>query len=79
MKLRHKTWATGIHGITGRPIDEGYLEPGTLVRNVEPTGALHPLDGRPWFRFDASTDGGQTWFAQETCGTVVCTQEEEAE
>ena len=70
MKLKHRTWATGIHEITGKPTEEGYLEAGTLVRDVEPTGAFHPLDGAAWFRFAASTDGGQTWFKQEVCGKV---------
>lgn len=67
-KLTAKVWATGIHGVTGQQTEEGYLDAGTLVRNVKPTGAVHPLDGMPWYRLDASTDGGKTWYTQEVCG-----------
>lgn len=67
-KLATRVWATGIHGVTGQQTEEGYLEAGTLVRNVKPTGAVHPLDGMLWYRFDASTDGGETWYTQEVCG-----------
>lgn len=67
-RLTTRVWATGIHGVTGRQTEEGYLEAGALVRNVRATGAVHPLDGMPWYRFDASTDGGKTWYTQEVCG-----------
>lgn len=67
-RLTKRVWATGIHGVTGQPVEEGWLESGALVRNVKPTGAVHPLDAMPWYRFDASTDGGSTWFTQEVCG-----------
>lgn len=67
-RLTEKVWATGIHGVTGAPTEEGYLERGTLVRNVRATGAVDPFDGTPRYRFDASTDGGKTWYTQEVCG-----------
>jgi hypothetical protein len=68
LTLKTKTYATGIHGVSGRAVEDGWLEAGTLVRNVRATGAVHPLDGMPWYQFDASTDGGKTWFVQEVCG-----------
>jgi hypothetical protein len=67
-KLAAKTYATMIHGITKQEIEEGWLEAGTLIRNVRPTGAVHPLDGMPWYQLEASEDGGKTWFTQEVCG-----------
>lgn len=71
MRLHSKVWATGIHGVTGQQTEEGWLDAGTLVRNVQETGAVHPLDGMPWYRFDASTDGGRLWFTQECCGEPI--------
>ncbi len=71
-KLAVAVWAQGIHGITGKPVDWRILEPGTLVRNVRETGEVHPLDGKPWIRFEASTDGGEAWYTHETCGKVRC-------
>jgi len=68
LTLKTRTYATGIHGISGQATETGWLKAGTLVRNVQETGAVHPLDGTPWYRFDASTDGGETWFTQEVCG-----------
>lgn len=68
LRLRAKVYATGIHGVTGQATEEGWLDAGTLVTNVRPTGAVHPLDGMPWYRLEASTDGGRSWFAQEVCG-----------
>lgn len=73
-RLAKSIWVTGIHGVTGQRTEEGLLEAGALVRNIAATGAVHPLDGMPWYRFDASTDGGNTWFTQEVCGEPsVCT------
>lgn len=68
MRLAKSLWTTGIHGVTGQRTENGWLEAGALVRNISATGAVHPLDGMPWYRFDASTDGGETWFTQEVCG-----------
>jgi len=67
-RLKSRVYATGIHGVTGRPTEEGWLDAGTLVRGLQETGAVHPLDGEPWYRFEASTDGGVSWFVQEVCG-----------
>jgi hypothetical protein len=66
--LAERVFATGIHGVTGKPTDEGWLEPGTLVRNVHQTGEVGWIDGLWLYRFDASTDGGQTWFTHEIRG-----------
>jgi hypothetical protein len=68
LTLKTRTYAVGIHGISGRATEEGWLDAGTPIRNVRETGAVHPLDGMPWYRLDASTDGGRTWFTQEVCG-----------
>ena len=67
-RLRAKVYATGIHSVTGQATEEGWLDAGTLVRAVQETGAVHPLDGMPWYRLEASTDGGRSWFTQEVCG-----------
>ena len=66
--LTGRVFATVIHGITGRQIEEGWLEPGTLVRNIHQTGEVAWIGGELLYRFDASTDGGQTWLTHETFG-----------
>lgn len=55
-------------GTTGQAAVAGWLAAGVLVRNVLATGAVHPLDGLPWYRFEASDDGGNSWFTRECCG-----------
>jgi len=77
MRLTGKTWATGIHGITGRPVEEGWLESGTLVRNLRMTGAVRWPEGEPWLQFDASTDGGKTWLTQQAVAPIDVSADEE--
>lgn len=60
--LTEDTYATGIHGVTGQAIDEGWLPTGTLIRNLREAGEGF---GGPIYRFDASTDGGDHWYTQE--------------
>ena len=67
--LTERVYAIGIHGITGRMTDEGWLEAGAIVRNIRETEPFaFGCEGKPVYRFDASTDGGETWFTQETAG-----------
>lgn len=63
-KLTRATLATGVHGITGSDIDEGTLAAGTLVRNCV-THAPN-VDGGIETTFQASTDGGATWYDQRS-------------
>jgi len=62
-RLAADLWAVGIHGVTGRPVDEGTLTAGTRVRRV--TGP----DEAGVTRFEASTDG-RLWYRHETHGRV---------
>jgi hypothetical protein len=70
LTLAEDTYAIGIHGVTGQQIDEGDLCIGTPVRNVrvERDG---PTDAETVYRFEASTDGGRTWYTQETYGRPI--------
>lgn len=65
--LAHDVFSTTIHGTTGQLLDEGTLAAGTLVRHVR---AEEREDGTET-RFQASTDGGQTWFEQVTFDRVT--------
>lgn len=69
--LTNDTHATGIHGITGQETESGDLAAGTLVCNVR-EGVYCDAFGNSGIvtRYDASTDGGETWFAQKTYGRV---------
>ena len=69
--LTHDTHATGIHGITGQETESGDLAAGTLVRDVR-EGVYEDAFGNSGIvtRYDASTDGGETWFSQKTYGRV---------
>lgn len=68
MKLTKDTYAIGIHAVTGQQTEEGTLAAGTLVRAVEtePT-----VDGGTRVTFEASTDGGATWYQQFTFGALA--------
>lgn len=63
-KLIRDTLATGVHGITGRDIDEGTLVAGTLIRDC----LTHTpnVDGGVETTFQASTDGGVSWYKQRS-------------
>lgn len=65
LTLARDTYAIGIHGVTGQQTDEGTLEAGTPVRNVRKVEGDAEVD---CYRFEASTDGGKTWYTQETYG-----------
>ena len=54
--------ATGTHGITGQDVDEGVLVSGTRVQNIVTDETWHGHETR----FDASTDGGKTWYRHRT-------------
>lgn len=60
--------AVGVHGVTGRDVDEGTLVAGTRVREVVTREEQDPSgDGtRQVTTFQASTDGGKTWYDQRT-------------
>lgn len=60
--LKRAILATGLHGVTGRPYVEGELVAGTLVRNVH---TRETIDGA-LTAFQASTDGGDTWYDNES-------------
>lgn len=62
-KLAADQAAVGIHGITGQPIDTGTLMAGTLVRDLH-KGVDTSDPSVPVWRFDASTDGGVSWYRQ---------------
>lgn len=67
-RLRADTWAMGVHGITGQDVEEGELAAGTLVRNVT---YQHTQEGRQAVRFEASSDGGVSWYPQRSYGTLA--------
>ena len=60
--------SVGIHGVTGQQVEEGDLQPGTLIKNVR----VHE-DGyeSTIYRFDASTDGGKLWYTQQSYSKPV--------
>ncbi len=62
--LVRNLFSTTIHGITGQEIEEGYLQAGTLIRNVtcEEWG-----DHKVW-QFQASFDEGERWSKQKSYG-----------
>jgi len=62
LALAKDTYATGVHGITGQELEEGWLAAGTLVRRVSVSDTL---DG-PVTRYEASTDNGGAWYKQIT-------------
>lgn len=59
--LTRELYATGIHGQTGQPVDEGYLDAGTQIRHVERDENGFDNGEPAWF-FEASTDGGENWY-----------------
>lgn len=63
-KLNREICTASIHGITGQAYEYGRLAVGTLVRNIREEGLA--LDGGSKFRFEASTDDGETWYTQES-------------
>ena len=65
-KLLAPITATGIHGLTGQAVDEGTLDAGTLVRDVECYSVQTPEGIGHLRKFSASTDGGVTWYAHES-------------
>ena len=71
MRLKYDTFATTVHGLTGRAVEEGILAAGTLIRNldveeVDLLGQVTTLS-----HFEASTDGGQTWYRHRTYANVL--------
>ncbi len=59
-RLTRDVWAVGIHGVTGKDHETGWLAGGTLVRAIKDYAGS---DG-PVQRFEASTDLGKSWYAQ---------------
>lgn len=66
--LARDTYSTGLHGVTGRPTEEGTLAAGTLVRDVRTFVDQHDLATAT--EFSASTDGGKTWYRQRAEGRI---------
>lgn len=64
--LARDVWCEGIHGVTGQVTEEGTLAAGALVREMESEETEDGLSTE----FEASTDGGRTWFRQRTLGRV---------
>jgi hypothetical protein len=60
-RLTADVWCVGVHPVTGRDIEEGTLEAGALIRGIE---YYVDDDGSVVATFEASTDGGMTWFPQ---------------
>jgi len=56
--LARDCYAWAVHPVTGRDYEEGTLVAGTRVRNV--------ISGYQETSFEASTDGGETWYLQRT-------------
>jgi hypothetical protein len=70
-KLTEDTTCIGIHGTTGEEMDEGgELAAGALVRAVTIFDALLAGEETTVVTFDASTDGGKTWYRQRTYGDL---------
>ena len=57
---------TGIHGTTGRDTEEGTLEAGALVRRAKKSTTGSIWSGVDSWTFEASTDGGATWYEQRS-------------
>jgi hypothetical protein len=53
---------TSIHGITGQGYETGTIRAGALVRNIRDH---KDFDGAT-YRFEASTDGGEHWYTQQS-------------
>lgn len=64
LMLKKDTLAIGRHGVTGRLVDTGYLPAGTRVRYVTVYTSTEDdgLAGDTVTTFQASTDGGTTWY-----------------
>jgi hypothetical protein len=61
-RLTKNAITTTIHGVTGQEIEEGTLEAGALARRiVTRQGTECEIT-----RFETSTDGGKSWYLQET-------------
>lgn len=56
---------TFIHGITGQEVSTGTLEAGALVKNIREHG-VSDWSGETIYRFEASTNGGRSWYTQES-------------
>lgn len=67
MTLTTDTPSIEIHGTTGQHLTEGTLAAGTLVRSVRE----HDDGDGPVTRYQASADGGSTWYEQLTHGRVA--------
>lgn len=70
--LTQELFSTTLHAITGDEIEDGYLQPGTLVRDLVAIDEGDEETERFWFR--ASTDGGKTWTWEESFSRPVLDQ-----
>ena len=68
-QLAKRFFSTTIHGITGQEVNEGWLEAGTLIRNLKTweVGGDELGEIVTKCRFESSTDGG-TWHKETSFG-----------
>ena len=66
-QLAKRFFSTTIHGITGQEVNEGWLEAGTLIRNLK-TWEVGGDEIVTKCRFESSTDGGATWYKETSLG-----------
>ena len=67
-RLAKNVFSTSIHRITGVPYEEGTLEAGALIRGIQRHDLGVDADGERIVKttFEASTDGGESWYVQDT-------------
>jgi len=68
-QLAKRFFSTTIHGITGQEVNEGWLEAGTLIRNLKTweVGGYELGEIVTKCSFESSTDGG-TWYKETSLG-----------
>ena len=69
-QLAKRFFSTTIHGITGQEVNEGWLEAGTLIRNLKTweVGGYELGEIVTKCSFESSTDGGATWHKETSLG-----------
>jgi hypothetical protein len=69
-QLAKRFFSTTIHGITGQEVNEGWLEAGTLIRNLKTweVGGYELGEIVTKCSFESSTDGGATWYKETSLG-----------
>ena len=69
-QLAKRFFSTTIHGITGQEVNEGWLEAGTLIRNLKTweVGGYELGEIVTRCRFESSPDKGATWYKETSLG-----------